>query len=91
MNSKALEAAWDVVNERNAYLNSPEENLRLAIAAYLDEAGTPIRWCKEHESTSNGLATPEVCRIRIGELLDELQGGRACVIVDAVLVIGGNE
>lgn len=46
LDSKALKAAWDVVNERKAYLQSPEENLGLAIAVYLDEAGTPTRYCE---------------------------------------------
>ena len=55
LNSKALEVAAKVVNSLrhvttgDSWDDSFEDFTRLAIAAYLDEADTPVRWCVTHD------------------------------------------
>ena len=93
MNSKALEAAarheWKANFELGRIIKPREfdeehfidylvARTQYIFAAYLDEAGTPIRWCTTHEEPMQDVHSDHI--------VDE-----SCVIVDAVLVIGGNE
>ena len=82
MNSKALEAAAKVYVGYTAngglVAQSAAEDM---VAAYLDEAGIPKKWCAAHETQS---ASGRVC-------IGTARSNRPCVIVDAVLVIGENE
>ncbi len=86
LNSKALEAAAKVVNglrhvtTGDSWDDSFEYFTRSAVAAYLDEAGTPMKHCVRHNERS--LA---------GKVCHRGTATKPCVVVDAVLVLGGND
>ncbi len=57
---------------------------KIGVAAYLDEAGTPMDWCEIHDAPR---INPKICM----EWPRGFYNVRSCRFVDAVLVIGGND
>lgn len=100
LDSKALEAVAKVLEIHLPYEVEPYA-LRLAesaVAAYLDEASTPTKWCEEHGSGVNWYTGTDiinkVARCDAHRLLTwpgQTSNTKDCVIVDAVLVIGATD
>ena len=101
LDSKALEAAARTLFERQTGgdwdgLTDSDREFYLAdakptVAAYLDEAGIPTRWCEQH----GAIKDDGTRHCRVMETLSDVAIGQPtsinCRIVDAVLVLGENE